>query len=1122
MRKLETIKSVFYFCLITFLASVSSPGQESNGKTPNQTGFSNSQRNRTPNGMPKSREASATTAKVTPYSLPVALPSPKKSPKEDPAAPYTPTVKKLISQLEPSSPPTLEELRNASLLLTSERNNGTCHNLANVVSNVLTSPRIMPLCFSDGLGLNTVSGLNRGKTTGLTSMLMLAASFDLKLANAMGQMEGREGRNLMVTGLLGPQADTDEIINWSRGHHTPGEDPYLNGTIVAAQVNGIQGQGLMSEVKHFTGHNGTFDANSLSVQDQALHEMYLQPYELALRDGGASAIMCAYNRLGDLSPYLAKTIDSLTGPSPYGKGNTQTWPLNEFHYACENPLLLTYVLRDLWKSNVFVGSDYGGAHSTSGFLQGDNHEDPSNLYLGATNPVPGGGLVGGPDFSSSTCADVVGKPEACSTPGAVHVSGIPGAGCPPNGCGLAEAVFHGLVPLPVFNQALARVLYQEERFGMLGCDNGSTSCSNPGGINGDRSGTALLPDGPATGAPQLGTKFGDAAIAERVAEEGAVLFKNDDQALPISSTDLQRGIAVSGGGAEYLIANPNNEGALGYADRNAINPLQQLEALSGNSAAFTFTPAGAPTGQASLCAVLSSAPVSGAAPEGAPTSNCTSTSGLQRFSAIPGAELAPDRVDSSLDFTAVSKQGRLEAGKLYRWEGWLYVPSSDTYAFRIQYSSAVSDAKVKFAVDGEDKTLRNAISFYQGQYYGNQDVVVTPTNAGFTEKGLRNRQCPITDKPDPPPSPFAGGDPVDPLDAFLQGSGSPAPVVICALNPTVGWHKVSLTYDTTDLAPGSPVSFRFALSRTEQDIADAAAAAEGKAMAIVFVNDQGRQVSAQTGDPAVEVHVSSIQPEQIRLIDAVAAKNPNTIVVINTGTPIIVKEWIDNPNVKAVLNVWHSGQEGGTAIARLLLGQANPSGHTTITWPRNNDDTIEGFNQPQGLYPGDTPGKHRERLNGGPDGSSVETQGIFSGYRYYDKMNIPVQFPFGYGLSYTTFAFSNLMLTPNNDGTVTVDFDIKNTGKLAGAEVAQVYVGPGPEVPNVQQGVRSLRAYDRIELEPGQSKHVNLKLDQRSFQYWSEPDQKWVMNAGMRTIYVGDADATQRLQLSGSLRLERR
>ena len=120
-----------------------------------------------------------------------------------------------------------------------EGSNPTCHNLANVNVKTLTTPRIMPLCFSDGLGINVDSGPNIGDTTGLPSMLTLASTFDRELANAMGQVEGREGRNLMVTGLLGPQADTDVFINWQRGHHTSGEDPFLNGIMSAAQINGV-------------------------------------------------------------------------------------------------------------------------------------------------------------------------------------------------------------------------------------------------------------------------------------------------------------------------------------------------------------------------------------------------------------------------------------------------------------------------------------------------------------------------------------------------------------------------------------------------------------------------------------------------------------------------------------------------------------------------------------------------------------------------------------------------------------------------------------------------------------------------------------------------------------------
>jgi beta-glucosidase len=1031
-----------------------------------------------------------------PYSLPVVLPAPRVSPAEDPAAPYTPLVVSLIRQLEPHKPPTPAELRFASALLSTQGgtydhpagSNPSCHNLANVSVSSATTPRIMPLCFSDGLGLNVDAGPNAGNTTGLPSMLMLASTFDRYLANAMGQVEGREGRNLMVTGLLGPQADTDVFINWGRGHHTPGEDPFLNGIISAAQINGIQGQGLMSQVKHYTVYNGS-DGDFTEVQDQALHEMLLPPYEIALKEGKASSIMCSYQKFRDGSPFLNKSVDTLTQPSPFPGASTKTWPLNEVHFACENPLLLTYVLRNLWGSKVFVASDYGAVHSSSGFLQGDDREDPSETYFSGSNPegVEANANLG-IDSTSSTCTDAVGNEISCDRAGATRVAGIPGPGCPALGCSVANAVVNGTIPLSVFNQALARVLYQEERFGFLGCDNSHTDCKNPGGIGSDRSGLAPLSEGATTGAPELGTKNGDAAIAERVAEEGAVLLKNDSQTLPITGDDLKRGIAVSGPGAEYLIANPNNEGAAGFRDRDAINPLQQLQALSGMRSAFTYTPANSPTGQTVSCNVLSSLPSTGASPSVAPGSAC----GLQRYSGLANDSLVDDRVDKQIDYSVVSSNGQLAGGRVYHWDGWIYVPAVDSYVFRIQNSTAISDANVGFTLDDSKKTLIDSGSFYQGQYYGNMSVVVSPTNAGFIEKGLKNRQCAV-------PQP--------------QKSRSRERVVTCSESPSVGWHKVTITLDSTDLPANSPLSFRFAFSRTNGDIADAAAAAEGKALALVFVDDQGRSVVPKGAE------LSSLKPDELRLIEAVAAKNPNTVVVVNTGTPFIVKEWINNPNVKSVLNMWQSGQEGGTATARLLLGLANPSGHLTMTWPKDNADTIEGYDQPRGLYPGDTPGTHLERVNGKAEKPSIQSQGIYSGYRYYDQLGVPVQFPFGYGLSYTNFRFSALKLKPKADGTVTVSFDLTNVGQVAGASVPQVYVGPGPEVHDVQQAARSLRAFDRIYLEPDETKHVTLDLDQRSFQYWSESGQRWVTNYGNRHIFVGDADQLSSLPLSASVDL---
>jgi beta-glucosidase len=1061
--------------------------------------------------------AQAQTNQAVPYTLPVELPAPVSSPEVDPTAPYTPLVRSLIAQLEPSQPPTADQIRNAArFLYTQDGANRTCHNLANVVSAIKTTPSIMPLCFSDGLFISPLDGPNVGKSTGMSSLLLLGSSFDRKLANAMGQAEGREGRNLMVTGLLGPQADTDLFINWTRGHQTPGEDPFLNGEVTAAEVNGIQGQGLMAQVKHFTGHNGVALNHLIEFRDQALHEMILPPYEIGLQKGGASSIMCAYDIVRDMAQNLDYGIDDLTAPSPYLGAGLKTWPLNEAHYACENPFLQTYVLRDLWGFKGFVGSDYGAAHSTSAFLQGMTREDPSGQFLGITNPRGREAI----DAGSSTCADSFGNPVTCTAPGAIHIAGIPGTGCPAKGCGLVEAVIHGLVPLSLFNQGLARVLYQEERFGLLGCDNGSTNCPNPGGIDGDRSGTAPLKDGPINGMPSLGTKDGDAAIVERVAEEGGVLLKNENHTLPINFDDLKGGIAVSGAGAEYLIANPNNEGSAGFTDRNAINPLQQLEALSGQPSAFTFTPTGAPTGSPVACNLLSSAPIQRRAPAAAPSAACDAKSGLQRLIGIAADRLKAGEVDRTLDFTAESPQGQLAGGEIYRWEGWLYVPRMDTYSFRIQHSVDVDDAKISFSVDGSEKTLRNAVSFYQGQYYGTKSVEVSLTNAGYTEKGLRNRQCSIPLKPLATAFPGASPDEGIPAPSGFPGfpPPAPAPIVRCTETPEVGWHKIALTIDATDLSREAKVSFRFAVSRKHGDIEDAAEAAKGKAMAIVFVNDQGRKVTS-TFLVESDAEVSSLPAEQIELINAVAAVNPNTVVVLNTGTPIVLKEWINNPNVKALLNMWQTGQEGGTATARLLLGQANPSGHSPMTWPLNNHDTIEGYDQPHGLYDGDTAGRHPERLNGLPDGASRQTEGIYSGYRFYDQLQIPVQFPFGFGLSYTNFTFSNLKTMPNADGSLNAEFDVKNTGAVSGAEVAQVYVGPGPAMKGMQQAVRALRGFERVNLNPGETRHLSIQLDVRSFQCWSETAQKWVTNPGERSIYIGDADSIEHLPLVAKVQI---
>jgi hypothetical protein len=1216
----------------------------------------------------RARATSAVTGAApsdVPYALPVRLPASKSSPDFASDAPYTPVVLSLIAQLEPSNPPTQAELANADQLLHAG-SNPTCHNVGPVAAPTGTTPSIMPMCWTDAEGVNVTSGPNAGQTTGPTSLLGLGASFDRQLANVWAQTEGTESRELMVTGLYGPQTDLDRLPNWGRDMSTTGEDPFLSNQMTAAQINGLQGVGTMSQMKHFLAYNGS-DGNSGTVlQDQPMHELYATPYEGGVVEGRAASTMCSYQFFQDPSTKLPASVSSLsaTAPkSPYSSGQApRTWPLNEPHYACEQPLSENYFLHDIFGSQAFVASDYGASTSTSESVQGMDQDMPlPNGYLSDTHTLTAGSVTGTPflstaqiDPTGSTCADAAGNYESCSVAGAVHVAGIPnhfqgahGTSCPNTyGCALVDSVVAGNLPLSVFNQSLARLLYEEQRFGMLGCDQTpvATTCTNPGGINGDRSGTAPLPQGPSSGATPVagvGTKTSDAAVAEKMSEEGAVLFKNGGHALPITRADLAGGVLVTGVGAEYTIATPTSEAALGFADRARINPLQQLKAFSGAPGAFTYVPANSPSGEAVPSAVLS-------------TSTSSVTGHLDRTSG-PGAPTT----DSSLDFTTVSTRGQLAPGA-YTWTGYIYVPKTDNYTFRFQVSSSVpaptSRPIVGQSWSGGVATLSLASgaatqvgsqiqvglacpSGYDGNFKVTASTATSVSYALPSDPGACTTTLPVTGgswaanfppyipsqatltfaATTPPsvgsqitvsgvqpagyngtftvvastptsatyalssdPGEFISGGTVAPSATGFVNGGSVLvsldgnPLVLSTASPAYGPSGQFLDglYDSTaipgsptnagyteagltnlqapaaSLSPGfhpvtisfansssAPASFRFAYSRQLGDIADAAAAAKGKKLAIVFVDDNGANTEAgpenvsqdQIPNPygSTPPNISapeSMQDQDNQLVQAVAAANPNTVVVVNSYDPVLMP-WVTQ--VKSVLQMWLAGQEGGTATARLLLGLADPSGHTPITWPAHATDTIWGYNEKVPLYPGDKLGPHFERLNGNggcvgagcpADTATRETEGIYSGYRFFDKEGITPLFPFGFGLSYTTFGFSHLHVTAASDGGANVSFSMTNTGGAAGADVAQVYVGPPSDQPaGVQFAVRSLAQFDRQTLAPGQTQRLRLHIGSRQLSYWSEAKQKWVLDPDGRTIYVGDADALSRLPVHATL-----
>jgi beta-glucosidase len=233
--------------------------------------------------------------------------------------------------------------------------------------------------------------------------------------------------------------------------------------------------------------------------------------------------------------------------------------------------------------------------------------------------------------------------------------------------------------------------------------------------------------------------------------------------------------------------------------------------------------------------------------------------------------------------------------------------------------------------------------------------------------------------------------------------------------------------------------------------------------------------------------------DQDTLIRKVVAANPRTVVVLNNGGAVDASEWIDS--VPVLLEAWFPGQEGGRALAGILFGDINPSGKLPDTLGKRREDYPD-FNH--------FPGTNR----------IVEyVEGIYVGYRHFDKKNIEPLFPFGFGLSYTTFRYSNLRLSQasvNSNESVQASFDITNTGKRAGGEIAQLYVSDLS--PKVDKPLRELKGFARVELQPGETKTVTLTISPRALAYCDVPGKQWKADAGRYEIQIGASSRDIRLK----------
>jgi beta-glucosidase len=282
---------------------------------------------------------------------------------------------------------------------------------------------------------------------------------------------------------------------------------------------------------------------------------------------------------------------------------------------------------------------------------------------------------------------------------------------------------------------------------------------------------------------------------------------------------------------------------------------------------------------------------------------------------------------------------------------------------------------------------------------------------------------------------------------------------------------------------GSGVSVQY---NDGSDINSAVTLAKNSSVAVVFASYGESEGS--------DLSNIDLPGNQNNLITQVAAANPHTIVVLNTGSAVTMP-WLNS--VSAVLENWYAGQEVGTAVAKILFGDADPSGKLPITFPKSLTDVPASTTA---QWPG--------------NGTNVQySEGLDVGYRWYDAKNIAPLYPFGYGLSYTSFSFSNLSVgTPDAGGNTTVTATVTNTGSREGSEVAQLYLG---DPSSTGEPVRQLKGFQRVDLQPGASQKVTFSLTSHDLAYWSDSSNNWTVASGAYSVSVGDS--SRNLPLTGTL-----
>lgn len=828
-------------------------------------------------------------------------------------------------------------------------------------------------------------------STGMTSTMGLAATWSREDARRNGIVIARDAKALGQDVVLEPFVNMVRDFTFGRAHNTFGEDPLLAGQLAAAQIAGTQGEGVMSQVKHFIAYDS---GNDVTIDPQTLREIYIAPFVDAAA-AGVSSFMCSYNKIN--------------GP-----------------YACGNGEIQNKLYREEDGFKGFNTSDWGGTHGTLFINEGLDLEMPGGTFFGA---VPGASR-GGPGAAAANPGGI-GAPGAPGAPGAGGGGGGRGAGAvmpeeraaagarggrgggrggDAPSLGMLEAVRTGQVKEATISTAVGRILVQMDRFGML--------------------------DHPKHSITEEDNAF-NAPIVQKTGEDSATLLKNEGAVLPLTAADLASVAFIGPTAGQLVSVGQSGERAMGIPEHQ-VGPVAALEKIAGRK--VTYAVANDFDGTPIPASALSN--------DGKP--------GLLRNNT---------QTDAELNFTS-SNGKALATGTSYTWKGTLTVPSDGAYTLAFQSRGSTG------AVTLDGQPLVSAASGGRGGAGGAASATTSLMSAPAAAYRNRRGLHPIASN-------------VVPTKDLLNNARA-------RIDLKAGAHELLVT--TTGEPNGDPVQVRLAWVTPQQEKANyaaAIAAAKQAKKAIVFAWGRDRP------------EVFQLPGAQNQLIEDIAAVNPNTVVVLNTSLPVAMP-WAGK--VKGILQMWWPGDEGGPATANILLGKANPAGRLPITWPVRLADMVAN-----------DPAKP-ERTSAGVDGKTTYSEGIFMGYRWFDKEGRQPLFPFGHGLSYTTFQYSNIKVVRAKDGGLDVSFSVKNAGKTAGDEVAQVYLGAPKEAPaGAQFAVKALAQFDRVSIAAGQTRALTLHVEPRRLQYWATAANRWETAAGARTVYVGASSRDIRLQAEANI-----